>query len=340
MPGKPTNTHYQTLLKTIKQSMACGVEAAERELQYQKMTTYWQIGRHIACYDLRKDGTSTYGSALYKNLSKDTGLSVELLGRMVRFQKVYPRRPKRSALTWTHYRTLMRIEDEKSRLKWEHRALAQNISSYELRFLVKEDKQKRVARKTGQSARLDVVRGTPYLYRIRPANSLHGKTNICEIDCGFNTGYDQPPGSTIKLIKGMIVVSKKQKQGYVLTQSTLPREHLYTYPAKIERVVDGDTLKVRVDLGFGVRSVQWLRLRGIDTAEKDTERGQMAKRFMEELFRKQKYVVIKTYGTDQFDRYLVDVFYLSGNHNPFTIAAEGELLNQTLLDEGHAVIWA
>lgn len=68
---------------------------------------------------------------------------------------------------------------------------------------------------------------------------------------------------------------------------------LWQYRADVERVVDGDTLDLRIDLGFGViltGDEARVRLRGIDTAEifgspTDSEEyaaGQRHKEFVEE----------------------------------------------------------
>ena len=46
---------------------------------------------------------------------------------------------------------------------------------------------------------------------------------------------------------------------------------MYTYSCKILRVVDGDTVDVDIDLGFGVWMVkQRIRLYGVDTPESRT----------------------------------------------------------------------
>lgn len=42
---------------------------------------------------------------------------------------------------------------------------------------------------------------------------------------------------------------------------------MYEYNATVERVVDGDTVDVDVDLGFSVHHKRRLRLRGINTPE-------------------------------------------------------------------------
>ena len=50
--------------------------------------------------------------------------------------------------------------------------------------------------------------------------------------------------------------------------------------------------------------------------------------------------MIKTYKTDKYARYLVDVFYQSGETDPNVVAREGAYLNSQLLEEGLAVKWS
>jgi micrococcal nuclease len=45
---------------------------------------------------------------------------------------------------------------------------------------------------------------------------------------------------------------------------------MYTYSAKILRVIDGDTIESEIDLGFGVSIRKIVRLNGIDTPEKNS----------------------------------------------------------------------
>lgn len=60
----------------------------------------------------------------------------------------------------------------------------------------------------------------------------------------------------------------------------LTPEHLFTYKGYVERVIDGDTLKVEIDLGFRNWTRQTLRLRGVDAPEVDTKEGRRAKEFV------------------------------------------------------------
>ena len=58
------------------------------------------------------------------------------------------------------------------------------------------------------------------------------------------------------------------------------RRKLHTYPAEVVRVIDGDTMDVLLDCGFGCESPQTLRLRGINTPELGFLAGQRARDFV------------------------------------------------------------
>jgi micrococcal nuclease len=105
---------------------------------------------------------------------------------------------------------------------------------------------------------------------------------------------------------------------------------LYTYRAEVLRVVDGDTLWMKIYL----RPRHWLkeklRLRGIDCPEMDTAEGKAAKKFVEALMTRVVSVTITTTKPDKWDRYLSDVFLE-------TNSGEELFLNNLLLENGHAV---
>ena len=96
------------------------------------------------------------------------------------------------------------------------------------------------------------------------------------------------------------------------------------------KVVDGDTLWVKVVLEPGRWVKQKLRLRDLDCPEIDTPEGRAAKRFTESLVNSAHSLTISTTKPDKYDRYLADVFIK-------TAAGEEIFLNNTLLQAGHAV---
>lgn len=117
---------------------------------------YWNIGRHI---DERQGGEdrAEYGSGLIKELSaqmtKDfgKGFTIANLKNMRQFYLTFPNGyALRSELSWSHYRLLMRVENERARSfyldecvksRWSARQLERQINTlfYE-RLLSSKDK--------------------------------------------------------------------------------------------------------------------------------------------------------------------------------------------------------
>jgi endonuclease YncB( thermonuclease family) len=111
-----------------------------------------------------------------------------------------------------------------------------------------------------------------------------------------------------------------------------PDRDLHNYAGIVERVVDGDTLKVRIDLGFDVWRVERIRLRGVDTPELGTPGGKKAKTFVEKTLADAPFVVLRTYKTDRYSRYVADLFYDPLLTTKDKVFAKGKFLNQELLD--------
>ena len=112
---------------------------------------------------------------------------------------------------------------------------------------------------------------------------------------------------------------------------------MYQYNVKILRIVDGDTVDVDIDLGFGV----WIhkervRFHGIDTPESRTrdleekKRGLAAKAFVETWLEEKA-------GNSPIIETKVDKKGKFGRILGRILNDEGECLNDTLLAEGHAV---
>ncbi|MBW2523691.1 MAG: thermonuclease family protein [Deltaproteobacteria bacterium] len=115
-----------------------------------------------------------------------------------------------------------------------------------------------------------------------------------------------------------------------------PGDTPYIYKAVVERVVDGDTLLTLIDLGFQVHRSQRLRLASIDTSELGTPEGDHAKTFVEQELGQVDFVIIKTDKIDLYGRYVAHVFYQPKMTDKHRIFAEGQYLNQRLVEVGLA----
>jgi endonuclease YncB( thermonuclease family) len=109
----------------------------------------------------------------------------------------------------------------------------------------------------------------------------------------------------------------------------------YTYYAKLERVIDGDSLIIKFDLGFYLDLRETVRLIGIDAPEIDTKKGKEAVSFIESEL-KNAYLIVETRKKEKFGRYLGYIYY-SKKYNDFTdIIRYGKLLNEELVKAGLA----
>ena len=86
---------------------------------------------------------------------------------------------------------------------------------------------------------------------------------------------------------------------------------MYEYKARVDRVVDGDTVDFIVDLGFSIQSLAFLRLVGVDTPERghpDWDRATFAcASLLKEQTSEDGYVVIRTNKTGKYGRWLVEI---------------------------------
>ena len=111
---------------------------------------------------------------------------------------------------------------------------------------------------------------------------------------------------------------------------------MYEYQAIIKRVVDGDTVDIDIDLGFGVMlKDERVRIMGIDTPESRTRDltekkfGLAAKERLKQLLGKKSILKCKEYDSKgKFGRILGD----------FT-TNDGRMVTDVLVEEGHAVAY-
>jgi micrococcal nuclease len=108
---------------------------------------------------------------------------------------------------------------------------------------------------------------------------------------------------------------------------------MYTYTASVLKVIDGDTIEVDFDLGFGVwLRNQRIRLDGIDTPESRTAdkeekvRGTLSKEKLKEILGKEIRVTTKIDPNEKYGRIL-----------GVLVNADGINVNEWLIQNNYAV---
>ena len=116
----------------------------------------------------------------------------------------------------------------------------------------------------------------------------------------------------------------------------------YIYRAKLDRVVDGDTVDALIDVGFDIWFKKRIRFMGLDTWESRTrdleekKLGKLAKertrQLLEDVSSKSGYFRLKSHGLGKYGRVLGELFVMDADGKQWNV-------NKTLIAEGHAYVY-
>lgn len=100
----------------------------------------------------------------------------------------------------------------------------------------------------------------------------------------------------------------------------------WTYPSSVDRVVDGDTVRLLMDLGLRIYRIDNVRLAHINCPETNTPEGKRAKEFAFQLLIPGENVVFVSKSLDKYGRPLGTIQLPNGAD-----------YGQTMIANGHAV---
>jgi predicted nuclease of restriction endonuclease-like (RecB) superfamily len=122
----------RTVLENARSSTLTAVNTA-------MVQAYWQIGQLIVENEQGGEERAEYGKAVLEELSKrltiefGKGYSIQTLRNIRQFYTTFSKHSAlRSELTWTHYKCLMRVENEKAREWYMNEAANQSWSTRQL----------------------------------------------------------------------------------------------------------------------------------------------------------------------------------------------------------------
>lgn len=145
------------LFSQIKQVLDDARRHVARTVNTTMVKAYWQVGKYIVEYEQQGKERAAYGKGVIKNLSErlmkeyGSGFSVPNIKLMRQFYLYYPiGYSVSSQLTWTHWRALLRVQNEVARnyyieecsaANWSVRQLERQINTmYYERMLASRDK--------------------------------------------------------------------------------------------------------------------------------------------------------------------------------------------------------
>ena len=150
-------TAFSRLVSAITQQIEQARGQVRQAVNTAMVRSYWEIGRLIVEHEQQGNRRAEYGKQQLKQLSQQLterlgkGFDVTNLRNMRQFYHAFPIRDAvRLELSWTHYRTLLRIENAQARdwylheainQSWSARALERQISTlYYERLLASQEK--------------------------------------------------------------------------------------------------------------------------------------------------------------------------------------------------------
>ena len=135
-PPAKSDHALQPLLGNLADLIRHARQHAVRAVDVIQVQTCWEIGRHIVEFEQAGEARAAYGKQLLPTLAK--GLTAEFgrgfdatnLRHMRGFFLAFPIRDAlRRELSWTHYRTLLKVDSDSARQWYMNEAATQNWSS-------------------------------------------------------------------------------------------------------------------------------------------------------------------------------------------------------------------
>ncbi len=124
------------LIGQLRALISEGRQQALRAVDTVQVRTCWEIGRHIVEFEQGGAARAEYGARLISRLAEalsgefGKGFDERNLRNIRAFFQAFPIwNAVRPELSWTHYRILLRVEEEPARLWYRDEAAAQNWSS-------------------------------------------------------------------------------------------------------------------------------------------------------------------------------------------------------------------
>ncbi len=124
------------LLDALRSLIQQGRQKALRAVDMVQVQTCWEVGCHIVEFEQGGESRASYGKKLLPRLAQvltrefGKGFDASNLRYMRLFYQAFPIRDAlRHELSWTHYRLMLRVSDDKARQWYMNEAAAQNWSS-------------------------------------------------------------------------------------------------------------------------------------------------------------------------------------------------------------------
>jgi endonuclease YncB( thermonuclease family) len=317
---------YAELRRGVEQVIFSGRAKVEEAW----VRTYHETGRLIHEHVLRHGARADFGAKVIARLANDAKVSRRTLYECVQFYREFPIVRPVAQLGWNQCRLLCQVGDARERAGLIEQLKHERLRTVDLKARVRSVNAAR--RLAAAAEHVEIVAAAmpvnaPPLRLLKPKRGTPDRFHLVvraegvAVDVGFKLYLPSAAAHAGRIVQWV--------NGKFAPAPDATTADLFTYRAKVGRVIDGDTLAVTILLP-GCEMDEKVRLRGLDCPELGTEAGRNAKHRTEQLVAAATDIVITTSKVDKYDRYLADVHLCQPD-------GEWLFLNNQLLREGHAV---
>jgi hypothetical protein len=122
---------YSRLVADLNKLINEGRSKAQNAANREYMATYWRVGQRLAAERITE--SAGYGESIMERLGIELKTDRSTLVRCLQFHRDYPKGvPEGTTLSWSHYRSLVAIKDDKARAFYEKMAEEKEWTQEEL----------------------------------------------------------------------------------------------------------------------------------------------------------------------------------------------------------------
>ena len=116
--NRPSIASFEVLVHKVRDTLLLGQNRIEQE----KVRTYWKTGWYINRHVRLNQGRAELGGKVIQKLGERLKIHPTVLRRSAQFAEKYPECATWRKLTWSHFRSLIAVSDDRTRLELTRRA--------------------------------------------------------------------------------------------------------------------------------------------------------------------------------------------------------------------------
>jgi predicted nuclease of restriction endonuclease-like (RecB) superfamily len=228
IPNDNADPSISSLLGNLGDLIRQARQKVLRAVDTIQVQTCWQIGRHIVEFEQEGARRAAYGKQLLATLAEalseefGKGFDASNLRYMRLFYQAFPIRDAlRHELSWTHYRRLLRVDNEDARLWYMNESAGQNWSSRALERQINTLYYERLLASSDRKSVLDEAVSNIQNMKARPREFIRdpvvleflglpnaGRLQESEIEQAL---IEQLQGFLLELGKGFAFIARQQR---------------------------------------------------------------------------------------------------------------------------------